>query len=228
MKKVFNVRVLGKQLRDFKSLITWKPGLVVFDKVILTNTSALLYLNNNHIVYGYDNKQYKSYINVIDYVMDYLNNDKVYLYTARVLLRVANAHFILGVSKDEIMPKEKMGLYKLSIQSVIDLLNEQHGKGYYAFRGATERDLEILKNKEFLEQSYEELNGTSGICIDYFMCLEQILFRYEKAKNYAYACGTGVVLLIYGDSEEYGYDDYEVICKCEFEKGAKVIAEIIN
>lgn len=129
---------------------------------------------------------------------------------------------------------------KMNLNQVMDLMEQETGN--YGFRGASKRDLEILKEREYLDASLdlwnerdceyrddaEKLNGTSAICITEYMDMDELKKMYDNAKGYAdNHHNTGIVLFVYGDTSEYGDDDNEVLLKCDFEDGAKVVAEVI-
>lgn len=128
---------------------------------------------------------------------------------------------------------------KLSLEQVMDIMELKSGS--YGFRGASKRDLEILQSDEYLDASLDlwderdcnfkdvdRLNGTSAICITEYMDMGELKNRYNYTKGYAdNHHGTGVVLFVYGDSSEYGDDDREVVLRCDFSDGAKVIAEVV-
>lgn len=128
---------------------------------------------------------------------------------------------------------------KMNLEQVMDIMERE--TGCYGFRGASKRDLEILKKSEYLKASidlwderdcdYKEdrdtLNGTSAICITEYMEMDELKKRYDYTKGYAdNHHDTGVVLFVYGDSSDYGDDEREILLKCDFEEGAKVIAEV--
>lgn len=126
---------------------------------------------------------------------------------------------------------------RMNLEEVLELMEQKTTN--YGFRGATKRDLELIKSGEYLDASldlwdsrdcnYDEnadkMNGTSAICITEYMDFDELKKAYEYAKGYAdNHHGTGVVLLISGDYSDYGDDEDEVILRSEFEEGAQVIA----
>lgn len=127
----------------------------------------------------------------------------------------------------------------MSLEEVMELMEQETTN--YGFRGASEHDLELLQNSEYLDASldtwderdcpYSEdadrLDGTSAITINEYMRDGEIKDRFEYTMGYAVNHhGTGVVLLVSGDCQECGYDDREVVLRDEFEVGAKVIAQV--
>lgn len=129
---------------------------------------------------------------------------------------------------------------KMNLEQIMEIMEQN--TGYYGFRGASKRDLEILKNNEYLSASldlwderdcdYQEdtkrLNGTSAITINEYMDMNNLRKWYDYAKGYAdNHHGTGIVLFAYGDNNDYGDDEHEVLLKCDFEEGAKIIAEVV-
>lgn len=127
----------------------------------------------------------------------------------------------------------------MNLEEVMEIMEQE--TGYYGFRGASRRDLEILKGGEYLDASmdlwderdcdYQEdadkLNGTSAICITEYMDMDELKKWYDYAKGYAdNHHETSVVLFVYGDYSDYGYDEHETMLRCDFEDGAKVIAEV--
>lgn len=128
----------------------------------------------------------------------------------------------------------------INLEQVLEIM--ESNTGYYGFRGASKRDLEVLKNGEYLDASLDlwderdcdyrkdtdKLNGTSAITVTEYMDMDELKNRHEYAKVYAdNHHKTGIVLLVYGDNSEYGDDEREVVLKCDFENGAKVIAEVV-
>ncbi len=131
-------------------------------------------------------------------------------------------------------------MQKMNLGQVMELMEQETGN--YGFRGASKHDLETFKDGGYLDASldlwderdcdYQEgadrLNGTSAICITEYMAIDELKKWYDYAKGYAdNHHGTGVVLFVYGDNSDYGYDDHEVLLKCDFEDGAKVVAEVV-
>lgn len=130
---------------------------------------------------------------------------------------------------------------KMSLKEVMETMEQE--AGYYGFRGASRHDLETLKGRECLDASldlwderdcdYQEgdsdkLNGTSAICITEYMEMDELKKWFNYAKGYAdNHHGTGVVLFVYGDYSDCGDDEHETVLKCDFEDGAKVIAEVV-
>ena len=129
---------------------------------------------------------------------------------------------------------------KMNLNQIMDMMELE--TGYYGFRGASKRDLEILQDGEYLDASldlwnerdcdYKEdvdrLNGTSAICITEYMDMDELKKWYDYAKGYAENHhNTGIVLFVYGDSCDSGDDKNEALLKCDFEDGAKVIAEVM-
>ncbi|MFR5650132.1 MAG: hypothetical protein ACLUDM_09765 [[Eubacterium] siraeum] len=112
------------------------------------------------------------------------------------------------------------------INSIDEIMSKLEGNGYFAFRGASEHDIEVA-DRGYLDRSLdlwdsrgisyddeaELLNGTSGIGINSYMDKSEILKRFEMAKGYAKNHhGTNVVLLISDTTEDYeGADENEVI-----------------
>ena len=112
------------------------------------------------------------------------------------------------------------------INSIDEIMSKLEGNGYFAFRGASEHDIEVA-DRGYLDRSFdlwdsrgisyddeaELLNGTSGIGINSYMDKSEILKRFEMAKGYAKNHhGTNVVLLISDTTEDYeGADENEVI-----------------
>lgn len=112
------------------------------------------------------------------------------------------------------------------INSIDEIMSKLEGNGYFAFRGASEHDIEVA-DRGYLDRSLdlwdsrgisyddeaELLNGTSGIGINSYMDKSEILKRFEMAKGYAKNHhGTNVVLLISDSTEDYeGADEDEVI-----------------
>lgn len=128
---------------------------------------------------------------------------------------------------------------KMSLNEVMEIMEQEMGN--YGFRGASKHDLEVLQNSEYLDASldlwderdcdYQEdadkLNGTSAISITEYMDMDELKKWYDYAKGYAdNHHETGVVLFVYGDDSDCGTDDHEVVLKCDFESGAKVVAEV--
>ncbi len=128
---------------------------------------------------------------------------------------------------------------KMNLGQIMNIMKQE--TGYYGFRGASERDLEILQEGEYLYASLdlwderdcdysddaEKLNGTSAITITEYMDMDELKKWYDYAKGYAdNHHGTGVVLFVYGDFSDYGDDEHESVLRCDFEDGAKVIAEV--
>ncbi len=129
---------------------------------------------------------------------------------------------------------------KMNLEQVMEIMERETGN--YGFRGASQRDLDLTASGEYLDASLdlwderdcdyqedvERLNGTSAISINEYMEMDEIRKWYEYAKGYAdNHHGTGVVLFVYGDNSDYGYDEHEVLLKCDFEEGAKVMAEVV-
>lgn len=129
---------------------------------------------------------------------------------------------------------------KMILDEIMEMMEQN--AGYYGLRGASKHDLEMLKNREYLDASLdlwnerdcdyqedaERLNGTSAICITEYMGIDELKKWYDYAKGYAdNHHGTGVVLFVYGDNSDYGDDEHEVLLKCDFESGAKVVAEVV-
>lgn len=129
---------------------------------------------------------------------------------------------------------------KMNLEQVMEIMERETGS--YGFRGASKHDLELLENGEYLDASLdlwderdcdyqedaERLNGTSAICITEYMDAEELRGRYNYTRGYAdNHHGTGVVLFVAGDHEEYGDDEHEVVLRCDFEDGAKVVAEVV-
>lgn len=130
---------------------------------------------------------------------------------------------------------------KMNLEEVMEIMEQK--AGFYGFRGASKHDLELLEDSEYLDASFDlwderdcdyqedakKLNGTSAICITEYMDVDdELKRRYNYAKGYANNHhGTGVVLFVSSDHEEYGDDEHEVVLRCDFENGAKVIAEVI-
>ncbi len=112
------------------------------------------------------------------------------------------------------------------INSIDEIMSKLEGNGYFAFRGASEHDIEVA-DRGYLDRSLdlwdsrgisyddeaELLNGTSRIGINSYMDKSEILKRFEMAKGYAKNHhGTNVVLLISDTTEDYeGADENEVI-----------------
>ena len=112
------------------------------------------------------------------------------------------------------------------INSIDEIMSKLEGNGYFAFRGASEHDIEVA-DRGYLDRSLdlwdsrgisyddeaELLNGTCGIGINSYMDKSEILKRFEMAKGYAKNHhGTNVVLLISDTTEDYeGADENEVI-----------------
>lgn len=127
----------------------------------------------------------------------------------------------------------------MNLEEVMETMENE--AGYYGFRGASRHDLEVLSSREYLDASldlwdergcgYQEnadrLNGTSAVCITEYMAMDELRKMYDHAKGYAdNHHGTGVVLFVYGDNGDYGDDDDEIVLKCDFEDGARVMAEV--
>ena len=130
-------------------------------------------------------------------------------------------------------------MQKMNLEQIMEAMERETGN--YGFRGASKRDLEILKDGEYLDASLdlwderncdyqdgaERLNGTSAIGINEYMGIDEVKKWYDYAKGYAdNHHKTGVVLFVYGDNSDCGDDDHEIVLKCDFESGAKVIAEV--
>lgn len=128
----------------------------------------------------------------------------------------------------------------MNLEQIMDIMERKSGG--YGFRGASKRDLEILQSGEYLDASldlwderdcdYKEevdkLHGTSAIVITEYMDMDELKKWHDYAKGYAdNHHGTGVVLFVYGDFSDQGYDEHEIVLRCDFESGAKVIAEVV-
>lgn len=129
---------------------------------------------------------------------------------------------------------------KMNLEQVMEIMEQE--TGYYGFRGASKRDLEILQEGEYLDASldlwderectYQEgadrLDGTSAIAITEYMNITELKKWYGYAKGYAdNHHGTGIVFFVYGDFSDCGDDEHETVLRCDFEDGAKVIAEVV-
>lgn len=128
---------------------------------------------------------------------------------------------------------------KMNLEQVMEIMEQE--TGVYGFRGASKHDLELADSGEYLgasldtweerdcpyDENADRLNGTSAISINEYMDIDELKSRFDYTMGYAENHhGTNVVLFISGDSSEYGDDEHEVILKCDFEDGAKVIAEV--
>lgn len=129
---------------------------------------------------------------------------------------------------------------KMNLEQVMEMMEQE--TGYYGFRGTSKEDLKILENGEYLNASFnlwdgrdcdykedaDRLNGTSAICITEYMDMNELKKQYDCAKGYAdNHHGTGTVLFVYGDYSESGDDDKEIVLRCDFDDGAKAIAEVV-
>lgn len=134
----------------------------------------------------------------------------------------------------------------MTIKEVEEYLEGVTGFSCFGFRGATKKDLDIIKIAKMKNDCYlnasldlcgrrdcdydanaDKLDGTSAIPVNEFMFKDELIDRYDYAFGYAYNHHkTDTVLLIAGDFSEDGEDFNETIIRADFCEGAKVIAII--
>lgn len=109
---------------------------------------------------------------------------------------------------------------KLTLNEVKELLE---GSGYFGFRGLSGIHGQVeYQEGEILDCSIDDwdnreieykpdlprLNGTSAIGISYFMEDDELIKMYQRALKYS---DCGKVVLINGDRETFGADQYEAV-----------------
>lgn len=117
-----------------------------------------------------------------------------------------------------------------TMKELMDIL--ESGKyNYYGFRGASRHDIRNALSSGYLERSNDwidgvqtdnVLDGTCAVSVGDFLSDSEIRNRFNRVKR-VYSYSTKTVLLVAGDSEDYGEDEDEVIIS-DNGYGADVVA----
>lgn len=105
-----------------------------------------------------------------------------------------------------------------TIEELMEIL-ESGEYSYYGLRGATNHDVANIE-RGYLDCSYnwidgektdEQLDGTCALSVGDFLSEKEIMRRYNRLAMYTAQHGTGTILLIADNNQEYGEDEDEVI-----------------